>query len=70
MNQSTSNSIYHGITLMARRAFSHGFTLQGNYTCGKAISDTDQSAGTTNWQDAWDRGTSEDWQGLTHRTAP
>ena len=55
MNQSTSNSIYNGMNLIARRAFSRGFLLQGNYTWGKAISDTDQSAGTTNWQNAYDR---------------
>ena len=55
MNQSTSNSIYHGMNIIARRTFSHGFLLQGNYTLGKAIDDTDQSAGTTNWQNAWDR---------------
>jgi hypothetical protein len=55
MNQSTSNSIYHGATFVARRAFARGFTLQGNYTWGKAIDDTDQAAGVTNWQDAWDR---------------
>jgi hypothetical protein len=55
MNQSTSNSIYNGMNLIVRRAFAHGFLLQGNYTWGKAISDTDQSAGTTNWQNAWDR---------------
>ncbi len=55
MNQSTSNSIYHGTNLVVRRAFSRGFTLQGNYTWGKAIDDTDQSAGVTNWQNAWDR---------------
>jgi len=69
MNQSTSNSIYHGMNFIARRRFSHGFLLQGNYTWGKAIDDTDQSAGTTNWQNAWDRKSERGLAGFdtTHR---
>jgi hypothetical protein len=32
-----------------------GLTLQGNYTYGKAIDDTDGETGSTSWQDAWNR---------------
>src|SRR5262249_54397636 len=31
------------------------FTLQGNYTFGKAIDDTDGETGSTAWQDGWNR---------------
>lgn len=53
--QSTSNSIYHGMTLSAKHAFHQGYTLQGNYTFGKAIDDTDGETGATSWQNAWNR---------------
>jgi hypothetical protein len=53
--QSTSNSIYNGMTVSIKRVFQKGFTLQGNYTYGKAIDDTDGETGTTSWQDAWNR---------------
>lgn len=55
MIQSTSNSIYHGMTLSVKHIFRQGFTLQGNYTYGKAIDDTDGETGGTAWQDAWNR---------------
>lgn len=55
MVQSTSNSIYHGATLSVKRAMGSTVTLQGSYTYGKAIDDTDGETGTTNWQNAWDR---------------
>src|SRR5712692_1886367 len=55
MIQSTSNSIYHGMTVSLKHVFQQGFTLQGNYTFGKAIDDTDGETGTTTWQDPWNR---------------
>jgi hypothetical protein len=55
MIQSTSNSIYNGLTFSVKHAFHRGVTLQGNYTYGKAIDDTDGETGTTSWQNAWDR---------------
>jgi hypothetical protein len=55
MIQSTSNSIYHGATLVVKRALGTAFTMQGSYTYGKAIDDTDGETGTTSWQNAWDR---------------
>ena len=55
MIQSTSNSIYHGMTASLKHVFQQGFTLQGNYTYGKAIDDTDGETGTTTWQDPWNR---------------
>ncbi len=53
--QSTSNSIYNGMTVSLKRVFQKGFLLQGNYTLGKAIDDTDSETGATAWQDAWNR---------------
>jgi hypothetical protein len=54
MIQSTSNSIYHGMTASVRHVFK-SLTLQGNYTFGKAIDDTDGETGATSWQNAWNR---------------
>jgi hypothetical protein len=53
--QSTSNSIYNGLTASVKHAFHRGVTLQGNFTYGKAIDDTDGETGTTSWQDAWNQ---------------
>jgi hypothetical protein len=55
MIQSTSNSIYHGATLSVKRQMGKALSLQGAYTYGKAIDDTDGETGTTSWQNAWDR---------------
>jgi hypothetical protein len=55
MIQSTSNSIYHGLTLSVKRSMGQAVSLQGSYTYGKAIDDTDGETGTTSWQDAWNR---------------
>ena len=55
MMESTSNSIYHGATVQVRRQFRQGFSLQGAYTFGKAIDDTDVSNVLTNYQDAANR---------------
>ncbi len=38
---SNSSSTYHALEIEVRRRFSDGFTLQGNYTFGKALSDFD-----------------------------
>jgi len=53
--QSGSNSIYNGMTVSLKHVFQKSFTLQGNYTLGKAIDDTDGETGSTGWQDAWNR---------------
>jgi hypothetical protein len=55
MIQSNSNSIYHGATLVVKRALGNAFTMQGSYTYGKAIDDTDGETGTTSWQNAWNQ---------------
>lgn len=55
MVQSTSNSIYHGATASVKHGFGSQVTVQASYTFGKAIGDTDQETGNTNWQDAWNR---------------
>jgi len=55
MIQSTSNSIYNGLTFSVKHAFHRGVTLQGNYTYGKAIDDTDGETGNTSWQNAWNQ---------------
>jgi hypothetical protein len=55
MVQSTSNSIYHGATASVKHGFGSQITIQGSYTYGKAIGDTDQETSNTNWQDAWNR---------------
>jgi hypothetical protein len=52
---SGSNSIYDGITASVKHQMSGGFSLQGSYTFGKALTDTDSETGTTTWQDAWNR---------------
>ena len=53
--QTGSNSIYNGMTASLKHVFQKAFTLQGNYTFGKAIDDTDGETGSTAWQDAWNR---------------
>jgi Carboxypeptidase regulatory-like domain/TonB dependent receptor-like, beta-barrel len=55
MIESTSRSIYHGAALSVKRAFQHGFTVQGSYTIGKAMDDTDAAVAVTNYQDAANR---------------
>src|SRR5258706_723841 len=55
MLQSTSNSIYHGMTVSMKHTFQRGLSAQGNFTYGKAIDDTDGETGSTTWQNAWDR---------------
>jgi hypothetical protein len=56
MTQSTSNSIYHGATVVVKRRLQKGFMLQGNYTFGKVLDDTSATRGGS-WQNAWDRRT-------------
>jgi hypothetical protein len=54
MVTSTSSSDYHGGTLQLRRNFQQGFMLQGAYTFGRAMNDSDLAVGTTAFQDAAD----------------
>jgi hypothetical protein len=56
MAQTTSNSIYHGGTLMVRRQFARGFSFQGSYTIGKVITDAEAEQDVTNYYDAFNRG--------------
>jgi hypothetical protein len=53
--QSTSNSFYNGMNASLKHVFSRNFMLQGNYTFGRALDDTDGETGNTGWQDAWNR---------------
>jgi hypothetical protein len=53
--QSGSNSSYNGMTASIKHVFQKAFTLQGNYTFGRAIDDTDGETGSTAWQDGWNR---------------
>lgn len=55
MAQTTSNSIYHGGTLLVRRQFSAGFLLQANYTYGKVLTDAETEQGTTAFYDVYNR---------------
>jgi hypothetical protein len=55
MQESVGNSVFHGGSLSLRRPFRNGFTLQGAYTFGKAIDDTDSLTSDTNYQDAANR---------------
>jgi hypothetical protein len=52
---SGSNSIYDGVTASIKHQMAKGFSIQGSYTFGKALTDTDSETGTTTWQDAWNR---------------
>lgn len=52
MVTSTSKSRYHGGTITLRRNLRQGFMLQGAYTFGRAMDDTDLAVGTTAIQDA------------------
>ena len=55
MVSSTSNSSYDGLTASLKHRVTGGFSLEGAYTFGKALTDTDSETGTTTWQDAWNR---------------
>lgn len=55
MQEGVGNSVFHGGSLSLRRQFREGFTLQGAYTFGKAISDTDTLTSDTNYQDVANR---------------
>ncbi|MGH9161314.1 MAG: hypothetical protein ACRD2X_15190, partial [Vicinamibacteraceae bacterium] len=55
MVTSTSSSDYHGATIQVKRPFQQGFMLQGAYTFGKAMNDSDAAVGVTNYQDAANR---------------
>jgi hypothetical protein len=53
--ETTSNSIYNGGTVQARRPFGRGFSLQSAFTYGKVISDNDAFGGITAYVDANNR---------------
>jgi hypothetical protein len=53
--ETTSNSIYNGGTVQARRAFKRGFSMQGAFTYGKAIDDADKFGGITPYVDVNNR---------------
>jgi hypothetical protein len=55
MISSTSNSIYHGGTIQARRMFGSSFSLQGAFTYGKVIDDADDLVNTANYLDIANR---------------
>ena len=55
MQESVGNSVFHGGAISLRRPFRNGFTLQGAYTFGKTIDDTDSLTNTTNFQDVANR---------------
>jgi hypothetical protein len=52
---SGSNSIYHGLTVSAKRRFHSGFTLQGSYTFSKVIDDTDTLTNIATYEDSRNR---------------
>lgn len=52
---SGSNSIYHGVTITAKRKFRNGFNLQGSYTFSKTIDDTDTLTNSAVYQDPANR---------------
>ena len=54
-SQTTSNSIYHGGTVSARRQFSRGFSFQVGYTYGKVLTDAEAEQDITNYYDVHDR---------------
>ncbi len=53
--ESSSNSIYHGGTIQARKLFSRGLTLQGAFTFGKVINDADDLVNVSSFQDVLNR---------------
>ena len=53
--QSSSNSIYHGGTIQARKRFNQGLTMQGAYTFGKVIDDADDLVNVTGYLDISNR---------------
>jgi hypothetical protein len=55
MVQSTSNSIYNGLTVQLKRQFQQGFSFQAAYTYSAAIDDTDVGVSAALWQDASNR---------------
>jgi hypothetical protein len=53
--EANGNSIYHGGTIQARKLFARGLTLQGAFTFGKVITDSDDLVSITAFQDAANR---------------
>ena len=53
------DSVYHGLTLRAERAFSHGLMFQASYTAAKLIDDVNERfIGGTNYDDPYNLGLS------------
>jgi hypothetical protein len=55
MIESSSNSIHHGGTVQARKMFGAGLTLQGAFTFGKTINDSDDLVSITAYQNIGNR---------------
>ena len=55
MISSTSNSVYHGGTVQARKMFGNSFMLQGAFTYGKVLDDADDLVNTSNYLDIANR---------------
>ncbi|MGH9720889.1 MAG: carboxypeptidase regulatory-like domain-containing protein [Bryobacteraceae bacterium] len=53
--QTNSQSAYHGATVSVRKQFSRGFSLSGNYTYGKVLTDAEAEQDVTNFYDAANR---------------
>ena len=53
--ESSSNSIYHGGTVQVKRSFRNTFTLQGAFTFGKVITDSEDFSSVTPYQDVWNQ---------------
>jgi hypothetical protein len=66
---SGSNSFYNGFNLHVRRAFQHGFNIQGVYTFSKVIDDADTLTNAQNYLDVANRGLDRGLAGfdVTHR---
>ncbi|MDP2998345.1 MAG: carboxypeptidase regulatory-like domain-containing protein [Bryobacterales bacterium] len=55
MIESSSNSIHHGGTMQARKLFAQGFTIQGAFSFGKTINDSDDLVNVATYQDVASR---------------
>ena len=53
--ESSSNSIYQGGTVQVKRAFQNNFTLQGAFTFGKVLTDSEDFSVVTPYQDVWNQ---------------
>ena len=53
--ESTSNSIHHGGALQMRKLFGHGLNIQGSFSFGKTINDSDDLVNVAQYIDIADR---------------